>query len=277
MIAKRQSTSTSIVGGSPERFGYEWSVYAKLRPEYEEQFRRWTAHLSPDDWKGRTFLDVGCGMGRNSIWPMTYGAASGIAVDVDARSLRAARANLRRYPRVAIEERSAYSLGYQDQFDIVFSIGVIHHLEFPQKALAEMVRAAKPGGRVLIWVYGLENNRWVVTLVDPLRRAVFSRMPTAAVHHLSLYPAALLWAALRLGCGRIEYSRLLRRMDFPHLRSIVFDQMLPRIANYWPRETVAQLMEETGLEDVAVIWVNEMSWSAIGKKSLSQEGPSSRE
>jgi SAM-dependent methyltransferase len=124
MIAKRQSTSTSIVGGSPERFGYEWSVYAELRPEYEEQFRRWTAHLSPDDWKGRTFLDVGCGMGRNSIWPMTYGAAGGIAVDVDARSLRAARANLSRYPRVAIEERSAYSLGYHDQFDIVFSIGV---------------------------------------------------------------------------------------------------------------------------------------------------------
>jgi hypothetical protein len=86
------------------------------------------------------------------------------------------------------------------------------------------------------------------------------------VHHLSIYPAALLWLALRLGFGRIEYLRLLRRLDFPHLRSIVFDQMLPKIANYWPRETVVRLMREAGLGDVNLIWVNEMSWSAIGTK-----------
>jgi SAM-dependent methyltransferase len=266
MMAGRQAAPTSVAGGSPERFGYQWAIYAELRPEYEKQFRRWTAHLGPDDWKGRTFLDVGCGMGRNSFWPMTYGAAGGVAVDVDARSLQVARATLSGFPGVAVEERSAYGLGYQDRFDIVFSIGVIHHLEFPGKALAEMVRAAKPGGRVLIWVYGLENNRWIVQFIDPLRRALFSRMPIALVHHLSVYPTALLWGALRFGFGRIEYLRLLRQMDFSHLRSIVFDQMQPKIANYWPRETVARMMQEAGLRDVALIWVNEMSWSAIGTK-----------
>jgi len=266
MIARQRAADPSVASGSPERFGYEWSVYAELQPQYEEQFRRWTAHLSPGDWAGKTFLDVGCGMGRNSFWPMRYGAAGGVAVDVDARSLRAAQATLDRYPQVAIEAKSAYSLGYQDRFDIVFSIGVIHHLEFPEKALAEMVRAAKPGGRVIIWVYGLENNRWIVTLADPLRRAVFSRAPIGLVHHLSLYPAAALWAALRLGFGRIEYFRLLRRMPFRQLRSIVFDQMLPKIANYWPRETVEALMKGAGLQDVALTWVNQMSWSAIGTK-----------
>jgi hypothetical protein len=30
----------------------------------------------------------------------------------------------------------------------------------------------------------------------------------------------------------------------------VFDQMLPRIAHHWPREKVAELMIEAGLEDV---------------------------
>ena len=208
-------------------------------------------------------------MGRNSYWPMTYGAAGGVAVDVDERSLQAARQTLSPYPSVAVEERSAYDLGFKDRFDIVFSIGVIHHLEFPEKALAAMADAAKPGGKVLIWVYGLENNRWIVNLLNPLRRALFSRLPIGIVHRLSLYPTALLWLALRLGFGRIEYFRLLRRMDFPHLRSIVFDQMLPKIANYWPRETVARLMQGIGLEDINLIWVNQMSWSAIGTKASS--------
>ena len=263
-----QPITPSIVSGSPERFGYEWNAYSQLLPEYEEQFKRWTAHLTADDWKGLSFLDVGCGMGRNSVWPMTYGAADGVAVDVDKRSLRAARQNLSTYPSVTVEERSAYDLGYENRFDIVFSIGVIHHLEFPEKALASMAKAAKPDGKVLIWVYGLENNQWVVNLLNPLRRAFFSRIPIGIVHHLSLYPTVLLWLALHLGFGRIEYFRLLRRLDFSHLRSIIFDQMLPKIANYWPRETVTRLMQGAGLKDVALTWVNEMSWSAIGTKPL---------
>jgi hypothetical protein len=91
-------------------------------------------------------------------------------------------------------------------------------------------------------------------------------MPIGIVHHLSLYPSAVLWAALRLGMGRVEYFRLLRRIEFDHLRSIVFDQMLPRIANYWPRDTVERLMREAGLQDVMLTWVSEISWSAIGTK-----------
>jgi len=42
--------------------------------------------------------------------------------------------------------------------------------------------------------------------------------------------------------------------------------MLPRIAHYWPRETVANMMAQAGLDDVRLTWVNEMSWSAIGTR-----------
>src|SRR5947207_11877948 len=100
--------------GSPDRFGYEWGAYGDLLPEYEEQFRRWTVHLQPADWRGLTFLDVGCGMGRNSYWPMTYGAAGGLAIDVDDRSLAAARHTLARFPNVRVEQRSAYEIGCKD-------------------------------------------------------------------------------------------------------------------------------------------------------------------
>jgi hypothetical protein len=129
-----------------------------------------------------------------------------------------------------------------------------------------MARAVKPGGRVLIWVYGREGNRWLVVLLDPLRRALFSRLPVALVHHLSLYPAGLLWLALRLGLRPSDYFKLLARFSFAHLRSIVFDQMLPRIAHYWPRQRVAEMMTQASLEDVRIAAVNDMSWSAIGTK-----------
>jgi SAM-dependent methyltransferase len=270
-IPNRVSSTSAppIVSGSPDRFGYEWSRYSFLRPEYEVQFRNWTTPLKPSDWKGRFFLDVGCGMGRNSVWPMKYGAAGGVAVDVDKGSLSAATKNLKDYESVAVEECSAYDLPYKGEFDIVYSIGVIHHLEFPQRALSEMVKAAKPGGKVLIWVYGLENNEWIVRFFNPFRSAIFSRMPISLVHHLSLYPAVFLWLVLKLGFGRIKYFQFLSKAEFGNLRSIVFDQMLPKIANYWPADTVKGLMTGAGLKDVQLSWVNEMSWTAIGMKPSS--------
>jgi SAM-dependent methyltransferase len=258
--------ATTDFRGSPDRFGYEWGVYSKILPEHEEQFWRWTVPLTPQDWRSKQFLDVGCGIGRNSYWPLKYGAAGGVAVDIDERSLESARRNLGSFPTVQVMRMSAYDLPFEARFDLAFSIGVIHHLEYPERALEKMVRAVKPGGRVLIWVYGAENNRWLVSVLDPLRRILFSRLPIGLTHHLSFYPAVFLWMLLRLGVRPIEYFRLIARFDFAHLRAIVFDQMLPRIAHYWPRAEVARMMADAGLEDVRLTWVNQMSWSAIGTR-----------
>lgn len=259
-------TATAVHTGSADRFGYEWGRYAELKGIYEEQFRRWTPFMTPEDWRGRSFVDVGCGMGRNSHWPMSYGAAGGLAIDIDERSLASARATLAPHPTMEVRRQSAYELGEVERFDLAFSIGVIHHLAHPGIALANMVRAVKPGGRVMVWVYGRENNGWIVRFADPLRKALFSRLPIGLVHALSLAPTAVLWLALRLGLDRLEYFRLIRRFDFAHLRSIVFDQMLPKIANYWTRAEVEALMTGAGLEEVRLAWVNEISWAAIGTK-----------
>ncbi|MBV9860320.1 MAG: class I SAM-dependent methyltransferase [Alphaproteobacteria bacterium] len=254
------------VAGSPDRFGYEWAAYPEIRPEYEEQFRRWTVLVPAERWRDASFLDVGCGTGRNSYWPMLYGARTGVAVDLDERSLSAARRNLARFSQIEVRRASAYALPFADRFDIVFSIGVIHHLEKPQEAVREMARAARPGGEVLIWVYGREANEWLVRILDPARRALLSRLPVAFVHHLSLYPAGLLWVVLRLGLQPNAYLRLAARFGFAHLRSIVFDQMLPRIAHYWRRSEVEALMRNAGLEDVRLAPVNGISWCAIGRR-----------
>lgn len=259
--------------GSPDRFGYEWNAYAAILPEHEEQFRRWTEPLSPDDWRDKDFLDVGCGMGRNSYWPLKYGAAGGVAVDIEERSLESARRNLQSFPTMRVMRASVYDLPFEDRFDLAFSIGVIHHLEHPERALENMARSVKPGGRVLIWVYGRENNRWLVSVLHPLRRIFLSRFPIGLTHHLSLYPATLVWVLLKLGMRPIEYFRLLAKFDFLHVRAIVFDQMLPRIAHYWPRETVAGMMAAAGLEDIRLSWVNQMSWSAIGTRPMPGRSP----
>ena len=102
--------------------------------------------------------------------------------------------------------------------------------------------------------------------LNPLRKALFSKLPIELVHHLTLYPAVVLWLGLQLGVGRIAYFKLIRQWGFRQLRSVVFDQMLPRIANYWAKSDVDRLMRESGLQQVELAWVNEMSWCAVGTK-----------
>jgi SAM-dependent methyltransferase len=252
--------------GSPDRFGYSWAIFHEILPEHQEQFWRWTSSLPHSIWKGARFLDAGCGIGRNSHWAMLEGAAGGVAFDIDERSLSAARANLRPHPTIEVRNQSIYDIPEVSAFDIVFSIGVIHHLAEPEAALQRMIRAAKPGGYLMVWVYGRENMGWLTRYFDPIRKALFSRLPLRLVHHLSLYPTAALWLGLRLGLSHLEYYRLLRRFNFAHLRAIVFDQMIPRIAHYWPRELVEEMLRKAGLDEVRLVHVNQMSWSAAGRK-----------
>ena len=266
MTSHDPAAEPTLARGSPDRFGYSWHRYADILPEHEEQFRRWTAPLAREDWRGVRFLDAGCGIGRNSYWPMTYGAAGGTALDVDDRTLARARSNLAGFPAVEVRRQSIYDIAEEGAVDIAFSIGVVHHLEHPDRAVARMVRAVKSGGRVLLWLYGRENNGWIVHVFDPLRTALFSRLPLGLVHSLSWPLTALLWLALRLGLQRLEYFRLIRRFSFDHLRAIVFDHMIPRIARYYTRDEAIELLTNAGLENVEAVWVNEMSWAVCGRK-----------
>jgi SAM-dependent methyltransferase len=254
--------------GSPDRFGYSWSIFSEILPEHHEQFIRWTAALPREAWEQAYFLDAGCGIGRNSYWAMQSGAAGGVAFDIDDRSLAVARKNLQMYSTIDVRHQSIYEIPEENCFDVAFSIGVLHHLADPEAALQCLVRAVKPRGHILIWVYGRENISWLTRYFDPIRKTLFSRLPLRVVYHFSLYPSFMLWLGLRIGLSHLEHYRLYRRFSFKHLRSIVFDQMIPRISNYWPRVFVETLCRNAGLEDIRIVHVNDISWSACGRKAL---------
>jgi SAM-dependent methyltransferase len=206
-------------------------------------------------------------------WPMTYGARGGLAVDVDDRTLLRARKNLARFPGMEVRNQSIYEIMEAETFDIAFSIGVIHHLADPDAAVLRLARAVRPGGRVLVWLYGRENNGWIVRLFNPLRHALFSRLPLGLVHMLSWPLTLALWCALRIGwpCG--AYFKLIRGFSFDHLRAIVFDHMIPRIAHYYTKADAEALLARAGLTEIRCTWVNENSWSVTGVKPENDFGP----
>jgi len=237
---------------SQDRFGYEWDKYWWVSENYEGQFRNWTNPLTPEDWKRKTILDAGCGMGRNSYWPMKWGASAVTAFDFDERSMMRAKEALKEFPTATVLLKSIYDIDWKGEFDIAFSIGVIHHLKDPQLALKNIVTALRPGGKLFIWVYGYEGNEWIVKYVNPVRIYVTSKLPPAFVHFIAYFCSVPLYVFVKLFRGRSAYLRQLSAFDFWHVHSIVFDQLIPDVANYWRREEVWALANDLPLADLRV-------------------------
>jgi SAM-dependent methyltransferase len=98
---------------------------------------------------GARFLDVGCGTGR---WVRRYGELgfSPVGVDATIGMLQIARAHDTRAP---LTTGLAQSLPFCDAaFDCLSDITVVQHIpyEFQSRALQEMVRVIKPGGRMIL-------------------------------------------------------------------------------------------------------------------------------
>ena len=252
--------------GSVERFGYEWSRYAELDPNYEIQFRKWVAPLEPSFFSGKKVLDAGCGMGRNSYWPLKYGAKEVVAFDFDKRTVEAAKRTLREFKNTHIELADIYSIPYENEFDIAFSIGVIHHLEKPELAIKNLVQVVKPGGIVLMWVYGYEGNEWIVRYVSPIRKAITSKLPAGLLHFLTYFITIPFFIFVKLAPIKHSYFQQLKKFKFGHVHSIIFDQLLPQIANYWTENEAKNLLLNAGLKEVKIHHCNNNSWTVVGEK-----------
>lgn len=94
--------------------------------------------------------DLGCGTGQvaESLAPFV---ARVIAVDESDAMLAAARDRLSGVANVALRRGSVEALPIDSgQLDVAVLSLVLHHVSEPERALAEVARVLKPGGRVLI-------------------------------------------------------------------------------------------------------------------------------
>jgi ubiquinone/menaquinone biosynthesis C-methylase UbiE len=120
------------------------------------------AQLAP----GEVVLEVGCGSGVLDRWlaRRTGGANRIVGMDVNPFMLRQARALVRQEGLehlITFEEGNAEAMPFPDNsFDVVMSSTVIQRVD-ADRMLPEMVRVAKPGGRVAVVAHGHDMPRWV--------------------------------------------------------------------------------------------------------------------
>ena len=137
-------------GFSPDKYFNEAKELLKKRLEVN--------NIDISEIKNWMVLDQGCGGGRYAAAWALLGAKKVIGVDISEIGINDAksRATLANIPNLEYIQGNVLELPFEDnEFDLVFSNGVLHHTQNWKKGLNEQVRVLKSGG--LGWQYLIEQ------------------------------------------------------------------------------------------------------------------------
>lgn len=106
-------------------------------------------HVGKDD----VVLECACGTGLLTL-PMAQICKEIVATDYSDGMLKQTQKKVSGYNNVRIQKASILEIPFDDnKFDVVVAANVIHLLDDPGKALSEMKRVCKPGGKLIIPTY----------------------------------------------------------------------------------------------------------------------------
>jgi SAM-dependent methyltransferase len=164
-------------------------------------------------------------------------------------------------------------------FDLVYSIGVLHHLQEPELGFVAVLDNVKAKGRFHCWVYAREGNGLVIAIVEPIRR-VASRLPWWVTKYLIATPLAVpFWAYAKLlsklpdwrwlqRLPLYRYSLWIARREFAFFRHVAFDQLVTPQTTYVDRATVERWLRDPRVlpGSTYIVFRNGNSWKFGGTR-----------
>ena len=120
-------------------------------------------------WKGKKVLEIGCGIGTDTINFARHGALV-TAVDLSDKSLEVARRRAQVYElldRIKFYQGNSEELSRflpVERYDLVYSFGVIHHTPHPGAVLDELRKYVGSESTVKVMVYNRRSWKvlWIV-------------------------------------------------------------------------------------------------------------------
>ena len=272
---------TGHIGGETENlrsktisdFGSQWTYFTQNTGYYasDEFFDELISPLlSRKDFEGASCAEIGAGTGNICAMMLRAGASHLTAVE-PSDAVGPLRENLAPFEnRVSVAHVTGENIP-QSGFDLVLSIGVLHHIPQPDPVVKAAYDAIKPGGRMFIWLYGKEGNAAYLAVALPIR-AVTRRLPIRVLSGLAYGFDALLMPLVFLANRSVkvplhDYLRdVYGKLSGADRRLVVVDQLKPEWALYYTEQEARELLERSGFENVELHHRSGYSWSVLGQK-----------
>ena len=244
-------------------FGFQWHRYSRTQldtnevRESDRHFRIKTG-LKPEELEGKLVLDVGCGMGRFAEVATRWGARV-VGIDLSAAAEMAAQ-NLTDREFVAFQA-DVFALPFAAaSFDVIYSLGVLHHTPDCEAAVKVLGKYLKPGGTLAVWLYS-GYNKWY--RFSDFWRQYTHKMQPETLHSMLKVAVPVLYNLDRglhkiplagpAIAGAIHHVFPVNRQSDPEARVLdTFDWYSPKYQSKHTYEQVFRWFEDMGLEDLHV-------------------------
>jgi SAM-dependent methyltransferase len=272
-----------------DKFAHAWKEFARWDDRYKRQFFDWVEPVDEKYVFEKVVLEAGCGKGRHVKIMSECGASEVFAIDI-GEAVDIAYQAVGKMRGVHIIQADIKNLPFKPKsFDFVFSVGVLHHMENPAAGFSQLTRFVKDTGSICTWVYGRENNWWLVYLVNPIRVAITSHLsliilkPLAAILAFLVYVwakfQANIWCPAQKKLPFMpnlfyqDYMIYIARFDFSEIHHITFDHLIAPVSHYVQKDEVVSWFRNANMADPIIRWHNKNSWSAFWsnqKKEMEQ-------
>lgn len=183
-------------------------------------------------WRGKKVLEIGCGIGTDTINFARAGAQVTVA-ELSDESLKVAR---QRAEVFELSDRIRFYNGNAEELtsfvpvephDLVYSFGVIHHSPHPERILEQATRFMRPGSVLKVMVYNRLSWK-VLWMVLKYGRGNFRRTKELIAEHSE----AQFGSPVTYAYTRGELVQMLARRGF-RVTDVFVDHIFPwRIPDY---------------------------------------------
>lgn len=176
----------------------------ELKLVHQKAFLKWPETPPPNL---ESILNVGVGFGAEAEALFDISGAEVFGVDLNFSLLQSGAVFLRK-PYIHLMVASLFHLPFEpSSFDLVYSVGVLHHTYSTYEAFKAISSYVKPGGQIFIWLYAIEDiiykgglAGFFITafhLTQVVGRPILSRSPSwirnAVISLLSIVLHPLFW------------------------------------------------------------------------------------
>ncbi len=261
-----------------DAFATSWNSLSVGSIYTYDQFSDWLAPLTKRDIQGQDVLELGCGNGSLMCHSLDWQPKHLCGIDLGG-AVHSARANLKQtaYTNWTVEQTDLVT--YQSEgFDLVYCIGVLHHLKDPEAGFRAVVANARSGGRFHCWVYAKEGNGVVILLVEPIRK-IASKLPWRINKYLVAGPLALFFFFYAKILAKADphkvfsrfpmycYCRWIAKRGFSFFHHVVFDQLVTPQTEYLERSTIENWLKDSRIDPSStyILMRNGNSWKFGGR------------
>jgi SAM-dependent methyltransferase len=257
-----------------------WEIMQDKQREWYEQwsllkddelflFKDWILPNTLEDFSDKEILECGCGGGQHTSFVAPF-AKTITAVDLNTTEI--ARDKNKKFNNVVFIEADIAKMDLGKQFDIVFSVGVVHHTDNPDETVSNLKKHVKQGGRLILWVYSEEGNFLVKHIVEPARKIFLANLKRETLLYISKVVTGFLYLPVysiyRLPLSFLpyyEYFGNFRKMSFYRNNLNVFDKLNAPQVDFISRERIGSWFAKD-FENVSITNYKGVSWRGSGIK-----------